>query len=441
MVMMDPRQSNDRNDREITGIVTPAARKYRLFKRLLDRNRDALGALADLEQAYYGGRVPSIPNLRAKYQRLSTSVRELVLDLQDLSDGSCAGLEGVLERIGSDVAPLLRSEGSKAGDLVVPLESLAPDASGSAGGKAVHLATVAKLAGVSIPRGFVVTTAGFQRFARQNGLENPIEDALSGVSLDSPSTAEAASQAIRPLVLSAPMPEELGSRIYAAFDDLHRGNAAEVQVAMRSSAVGEDTDASFAGQYTTVLGVTREALLEAYRSVLASKYSAGAILYRLRFGLDDGDTPMTALAMEMIDARSSGVLYTVDPLGGDASVMKVAATWGLGERLVSGEGGHDVFRVDRRTGDILHREIHDKGQRLVLSVGGGVRLVPTLGFMRASIPATRPSATSRPGAPKKSMLLSPVSRCRSRAIWFATSSRRLSRGGPLLGSEAATSRA
>ncbi len=361
-------------------IDSPAARKYRLFKRLLDRNRDALGSLAKLEQAYYGGGVASMADLRARYDGFSKSVHELAAHLRELAGDKYAGLESVIDGIDREVAPRLRlGRSSTTGDLVVPLQSLGPEASVLAGEKATHLATMSRVSGVSIPDGFVVTTAGFQCFVRENTLEKPIEEALVGVSLESPGTLEAASKAIQSSILRAPVPAELASRILSAYDALRRGSTAEVQVAMRSSAVGEDSAASFAGQYTTVLGVGRAAVLDAYRSVIASKYSPGAILYRLRFGLEDGDTPMAALAMVMIDARSSGVMYTRDPFGRDPSIMKIGATWGLGEPLVSGEGQHDVFLLSRETTDIVHQEIHTKDHRLVLSGAGGVRLEVTDG--------------------------------------------------------------
>jgi pyruvate, water dikinase len=154
------------------GIDSPAARKYRLFKRLLDRNRDALGSLASLEQAYYGGGVASMADLRSRYDGLSKSVHELAAHLRELAGDKYAGLESVIDGIDQEVAPRLQLGGSSTtGDLVVPLQSLGPEASGFAGGKATHLATISRVGGVSIPDGFVVTTAGFQAFIRQNGLE------------------------------------------------------------------------------------------------------------------------------------------------------------------------------------------------------------------------------------------------------------------------------
>ena len=143
---------------------------------------------------------------------------------------------------------------------------------------------------------------------------------------------------------------------------------------MRSSAVGEDTEASFAGQYATELNVTRDNLLEAYKAVLASKYSPRAISYRLRYGLEDRDTHMCVAGIVMIDSRASGVLYTVDPSRPDSNLLKINSIWGLGEHLVSGEASPDEFYVDKKTGSIVQRVIGRKAERLVNREGGGTRL-------------------------------------------------------------------
>jgi pyruvate,water dikinase len=143
---------------------------------------------------------------------------------------------------------------------------------------------------------------------------------------------------------------------------------------MRSSAIGDDTEASFAGQYATELNVTRDNLLEAYKAVLASKYSPRAISYRLRYGLEDRDTHMCVAGIVMIDSRASGVLYTVDPSRPDSNLLKINSIWGLGEHLVSGEASPDEFYVDKKTGSMVQRVIGRKAERLVNQAGAATRL-------------------------------------------------------------------
>ena len=62
-------------------------------------------------------------------------------------------------------------------------------------------------------------------------------------------------------VLQARIPESLSNEILRHYAALEAKTRKNVRIAMRSSAVGEDTDASFAGQYITELNVTRENIL------------------------------------------------------------------------------------------------------------------------------------------------------------------------------------
>lgn len=146
---------------------------------------------------------------------------------------------------------------------------------------------------------------------------------------------------------------------------------------MRSSAVEEDSEASFAGQYVTRLNVTKPEILSAYKEVVASKYAARAILYRLRYGLDDGDTPMGVAGIAMVDSQASGVLYTVDPSRPESGLLKISAVLGQGEYLVSGETSPDGFFVDRQTLAVVDRSLGRKATRLVMRDRGGLILEET----------------------------------------------------------------
>ena len=153
------------------------------------------------------------------------------------------------------------------------------------------------------------------------------------------------------------------------------GRGAALRVAVRSSAVGEDGHAaSFAGQYETYLGVSgADEVLRHIAKCWASGYSAHALDYRRRFG---GSSPLRAhdLAvgvLELVDARSAGVAFTLDPVTGDRGRLVVEANWGLGESVVSGQVTPDYWTVERDSGRILERRTGGKLVWSVLDEAGG----------------------------------------------------------------------
>ena len=202
---------------------------------------------------------------------------------------------------------------SSSDGMVLPFEALKPDMARAGGGKATNLATIRNLLGIPIPEGFVITAHAFERFIEESGVAKSIDEMLAEITPEMTEEMEAKCKAIQEMVLNAEVPPAIADEILWAYAVLEAKNRKNVRIAMRSSAVGEDTEASFAGQYITVLNVTKDNLLDAYKAVLASKYSPRAILYRLSYGLDDRDTPMGVAGIVMVDSRASGVLYTVDP--------------------------------------------------------------------------------------------------------------------------------
>jgi pyruvate,water dikinase len=166
-------------------------------------------------------------------------------------------------------------------------------------------------------------------------------------------------QQARALVEAQPLPSPLADAVAAAHARLadRTGRGAALRVAVRSSAVSEDGHAaSFAGQYETYLGVSGidEVLLH-IRRCWASGFSAPALAYRRRFG---GPSPvrvhdLAVGVLELVDARSAGVAFTLDPVTGDRSTVVVEGNWGLGESVVSGHVTPDHWTVDRATGQVL----------------------------------------------------------------------------------------
>jgi pyruvate,water dikinase len=162
----------------------------------------------------------------------------------------------------------------------------------------------------------------------------------------------------RALVEAQPLPSWLADAVAAAHARLteRTGRGAALRVAVRSSAVSEDGHAaSFAGQYETYLGVSGvDDVLLHVRRCWSSGFSAHALAYRRRFG---GPSPvrvhdLAVGVLELVDARSAGVAFTLDPVTGDRSVLVVEGNWGLGESVVSGHVTPDHWTVDRASGRV-----------------------------------------------------------------------------------------
>ncbi len=149
---------------------------------------------------------------------------------------------------------------------------------------------------------------------------------------------------------------------------LHRVCAGGVPHAVRSSAVGEDSArASFAGTHCTVLGVCdADAVVSAVRQVHASADTPAARAYRTRLGLPA--VRMGVVVQELVPAEVAGVLFTRNPVTGDAERV-IEASWGLGEAVVAGLVVPDRYRLDVR-GRVLERVPGEKDVAVRAGPGG-----------------------------------------------------------------------
>jgi rifampicin phosphotransferase len=143
------------------------------------------------------------------------------------------------------------------------------------------------------------------------------------------------------IVAAGEADEALPARVSDALSVLGEG-----PVAVRSSALAEDLgDASFAGQYETVLGVSgASAVLGAVRRVRESAHDERVVAYRRAHG-PAGQEGIAVLLQRMVAAEVSGVAFTANPLTGVREETVVTATHGLGEVLVDGEAAGEQWVV------------------------------------------------------------------------------------------------
>ena len=338
--------------------------KFGHFKEFLGGNRNALRALAELEMLYYSGQSFTSADIAFQYEQLFGEVRALVNALNNLAEHRYVLLNQQADVINAHVRRVLRPPVIRYDlPVVVALADLPATATGDAGGKAANLARIAQETDLLVPPGFVVTTRGYDRFLKDNHLDQLVLDELADLSPNDPQLAEVSERLVK-LIQNANVPEVLLALLQANYSTIEQQTQPGIRLAMRSSAVREDSEASFAGQYRSVLNVGGDGLAVAYKEVVASSFSPRAISYRQMAGIDLTETPMCVLGLAMVDVVASGVLYTADPAGVLANSVQISALLGLGELLVSGHAAADTFVFDRETGTISHREIAVKGVRL-----------------------------------------------------------------------------
>ena len=211
-----------------------------------------------------------------------------------------------------------KSAGPTPSGLLRGLADITQDDIASAGSKAARLGSLVQ-AGYSVPDGCVLTTMAFRQFVEENqlghGRETPEPD-------------------------STRIPDSVRSALSSVLQQL-----GTVLLAVRSSGANEDlANASFAGQYETVLGVKGESeLADAVKRCWLSAFRREANEYtQMRSTGEQGE--MAVLIQKLVRADAAGVAFTRNPVTGAREVV-VNAIRGLGDRLVSGSVSPDEWLV------------------------------------------------------------------------------------------------
>jgi pyruvate,water dikinase len=246
------------------------------------------------------------------------------------------------------------------------LEFTDPAAAESAvsGGKGASLARLTQ-GGFPVPPGIVVPADAYRAFV--TGVRG-LDALVAALQPGDAAALHARCAEIRVLLVSAELPGALEAALRERLPAL----LAHDRVSVRSSATLEDlAGAAFAGQHDTYLNVEGvEGVLDAVRRCWASLWEDRAVRYRHERGFGVGEAAMAVVVQRMVRSEVAGVAFSVDPVSGDLDRIVVNAAWGLGETVVSGEGGIDQFALSKRTGEVLERTIGEKTHALVSTEHG-----------------------------------------------------------------------
>ena len=346
------------------------------FRKLISANNSFLETMADLEHKVLNKELVDLPYIKRRALRAIADIHTMVETIILISNGRNSGLREVLAGISRALTQELQDSGPAADfGLVVDLSEIHRGHADLAGGKMANLGEIRNRLGLAVPEGFAVTTEGFRFLIEEGGLRSWIQD--KDMELLSTQDVERVSQTMREQILNLIVPSSLKAALYQAYERLATRLGRRVHLAVRSSALGEDSDFSFAGQFLSLLNIGPEELVEAYLRVVASLYSPEAIHYRLLHGIPGQSAEMAVGFIAMVEASASGVTFSTDPNLPDSGQILIQTIRGLGIPLVEGQTSPERIAVPRGLDKgRIARVASQQNLRLVLSPDTGIKVEP-----------------------------------------------------------------
>ena len=218
----------------------------------------------------------------------------------------------------------------------------------SFGGKANSLSKLISL-GYNSPKGFIVSAFFLKNYLSKMDIEF--------------STTSASE------ILNNKIPDEQYSLIREKIEEYDFN-----YWAIRSSYSKEDgKNNAWAGQFDSFLGVSSSNINDSIRKCWASLFSDRVVSYMQLSDVTMIEPEMNVICQELINSKISGIAFSIDPVGKDASNCIIESSYGLGELIVSGSIIPDTFVVEKNNSVIVEKELNEQTQKLTL-IDGKVKL-------------------------------------------------------------------
>jgi pyruvate,water dikinase len=342
------------------------------FQELLQDHQRVMELIADLGEKSGGEYIFDRKYLVDTTEAIQTLLLHMVKGLNLITTNRYLGLYSTLDHIFIPMEAELRGRLSLSVEmpLAIGLQEATLDRPELTGGKANNLAVIMRNLHLPVPPGFVITTRAYRRFLEFNNLEERIHGLLEAW-VSGESDERQTSRQIQYSILAGVVPQEVASEVR------RQAEKGGDYWAIRSSAYGEDGELSFAGLHESFLQVPSRLINKSYKKVLASLYSAEALVYRQRMGMLGEESAMAVLGQQMVPSRVSGLIHTLDVSGVESDCLVIFAYWGLGRTVVEGRARADRYVVDRDYPHHLRgQEIARKENLLRPMSGGGEEEAP-----------------------------------------------------------------
>lgn len=351
--------------------------KFSVFQKLLEYNNSVLERMADMEEKLTGEYLFDRHYIKTNIQAIADGVYGIIKALNALSQNKYQHLYNVHENINKALEQVLTYKLEiPQSDLAIPLEKLNGDMINVAGGKIAHLGEIKNRLKLPTPEGFVISAYAFTKFMELNLFTERINKTLLSLSkmrLKNLEELNSVSKEIQSMIRNSDIPYDLEMAIKEGYSHLCEKHGKSVNVSVRSSAILEDSDFSFAGQYATFLNVPGDSILDKYREVVASLFTPRAIFYYKTKGFTEHEMIMAVGVLNMVDAVAGGVMYTKDPNDPRSDYILINAVYGLGMWVVDGTVTPNTFTVSRHP-EVLIRNKKISSQEKMLVCGNNGQL-------------------------------------------------------------------
>ena len=205
------------------------------------------------------------------------------------------------------------------------------------GGKSANLGEMinARNPNITIPEGFTVPFYWYDKFMRENGFDDKIDDLMNDIDfVHNPRIRRQKLEEFRQAIVNAKFDEQLKAEIISRWKIELGGQG----VFVRSSSNAEDLpNFSGAGLYSSVANVkTDEKVIEAVKKVWASLWNFEAYEARVRNYVNQREVFMSALIQVGLNMDSGGVLITKDPFDPEnKNAVYISAVWGHNEKVTA----------------------------------------------------------------------------------------------------------
>ena len=348
--------------------------RYHNFKLLLNANNKALEIMAEMERALDGRQPFGMAFVRRSCTAVSVNVFNMIKNIGKLDPDKYGELSARFNDIQKKIDGLLSQKKSMKNErLVISIDAVNKEMNDVVGNKMANLGEIKNKLGISIPGGFIITAAAYERFIEKNDLQVEIDRRFQSLDSDDMEKLYTLSSEVQQLIIKSRIPDDLVDAVRQAYIKLESDTKGKLTLALRSSALGEDTrESSFAGQYLSELNVSFDSIFQAYEEVLASKYALQAIIYRLNKGFKVKIFPCVWDVWPWWMPQQAVSSYTRNPVDMADDSIFINSAWGLPKSVVDGSDACDLIVVSRKLPmAIIHEEVKVKKENLSVCLKKG----------------------------------------------------------------------